>query len=166
MPPDGWKMDDIFEEFERRFRRMQQFIDRAVRSTLEESGEHQPYIYGWTFRMGPDGTPRFSEFGNMNTLSGEPEAQREPLVDIVEDRDTISVTVKLPGVRKEDIGIEMRGTTLTITVNSGKWRYHKEVTLPGEVEEESAHAIYNNGVLDVEFRKRHTGTGGKRIPIS
>ncbi len=149
MASDGWGMDDILEEFERRFRKMQHLMEQTIREALGENG-----------------TPQFSESGNMNSSSGAPAGDGDHPVDIIENRDTISITAELPKVRKEDIDIEVNGTRLIVTVNSDGWRYRKEIELPEEVETESARATYKNGVLDVEFKKKHPKTKGKKITIA
>jgi len=79
--------------------------------------------------------------------------EREPLVDVIEDKDTITVVAEVPGVSKEDIDVKIKGRTLIISAASGDRKYYKEVELPTDVKPETAKASYRNGVLEVKIKK-------------
>ncbi len=163
-----WGFEDIFEEFDERFRRMQQYMNRIIRDAMEGklSGiEGKPYIYGWSIRIGPDGKPEVREFGNVPTRPGITEEVREPLVDVIESDDKISVTAEVPGVKKEDIDLEVTENTLRIKVDTKDRKYYKEVELPAEVDPKSAKATYQNGVLDVEIKKLKPKKKGRKVKI-
>jgi HSP20 family protein len=72
-------------------------------------------------------------------------------VDIHETDDEIRVVADLPGVEKDDIELECDGTTLTISAESEHRQYDERVSLPTRVNEHTAAATYNNGVLEVVF---------------
>lgn len=163
-----WGLEDIFEEFDERFRRMQQYMNRIIREAMEgripSPKEGGPYIYGWSVRIGPDGKPQFREFGNI-PRTGIMEDVREPLVDVIETDDKVSVTAEVPGVNKEDIDLEVTEKTLIIKVDTKDRKYYKEVQLPAEVDPDSAKATYQNGVLDVELKKLKPKKAGKKVKI-
>ena len=75
------------------------------------------------------------------------------------------MTAEVPGVAKEDIQLEVAEDTLTIKVDTKDRKYYKEVKLPCEVDEKSAKATYQNGVLDVEFKKLKPKKKGKKIKV-
>jgi HSP20 family protein len=162
---------DIFDEFEEQFRRTQQYMNRVFREAMsgklpspEKGG---PYVYGWSLRVGPDGKPHFQEFGNVPRTGSAPQQleSREPLVDVIEGKNTISVTAEVPGVDKKDIDLEITENTLIIKVDKDKRKYYKEVELPCEVDANSAKASYQNGVLDIELKKAKPKKKGKKISI-
>jgi HSP20 family protein len=94
------------------------------------------------------------------------ESIREPLVDVIESDDKISVTAEVPGVKKEDIDLEIVDKNkLIIRVDNPDRKYYKEVELPAEVDEKSAKATYQNGVLDIELKKLKPKKKGKKIQI-
>ncbi|MCD6171230.1 MAG: Hsp20/alpha crystallin family protein [Thermoplasmata archaeon] len=166
----GWGFEDIFEDFDERFRKMQKYMNKIIRDAMEgrmPAGEGKPIIYGWSMRVGPDGKPHFTEFGNVTKermLAEEP--VREPLVDVIESNDKISVTAEVPGVEKKDINLEIiDNNKLIIKVETAERKYYKEVELPAEVDEKSAKATYQNGVLDVELKKLRPKKKGKKIEI-
>lgn len=165
----GFFASDIFEDLEKQFKRDWQYMNRIMRNAMsgetrspEEGG---PYVYGWSLRVGPDGKPQFREFGNVSPQHGmrprELSSKREPLVDVVEGEDTVTVTAELPGVDKEDIELEATEDTLVINVEDEERQYYKEVDLPVPVDTDSASATYQNGILDIELHKaerKRTGT--------
>jgi HSP20 family protein len=168
-PFADWGFGDIFEQFDEHFRRMQHFMNRSIREAIEhgaiEGERGKPYIYGWSLRIGPDGKPQFHEFGNMPTRPGMSQDAREPLVDVVDRGDSVTVTAEMPGVDKEHIDLEVQNTALVISVESDSRRYYKEIELPAEVDFDSARASYKNGILDIEFDKRENPKKGRKINI-
>jgi HSP20 family protein len=72
-------------------------------------------------------------------------------VDIHETDDEIRVIADLPGVEKGNIDLECDGKTLTISAQSDHRQYDERVSLPQRVNEHTASATYNNGVLEVVF---------------
>ena len=102
-----------------------------------------------------------------------------PLADVEETEDAYSVEIDLPGVRRDDIDVELDGGVLTVsgevkekdrtgilrrrTRRVGQFRY--TVTLPGEVDADDVSARLDDGVLTVRVPKSGTARR-RRIPIS
>jgi len=99
---------------------------------------------------------------------GDPaDAVWSPLVDIEETEDAWLVEADLPGVRKEDIKIELSDSELEIsgevrererkgvlrrrTRRTGRFEYR--VTLPGDFDADKVEASLNQGVLTVRIPK-------------
>ncbi|AGB36067.1 Hsp20/alpha crystallin family protein [Natronococcus occultus] len=80
-------------------------------------------------------------------------------VDIHETDDEIRVVADLPGVEKDNIDLECDGKTLTISAQSDHRQYDERVSLPQRVNEHSASATYNNGVLEVVFEPAERSSG-------
>ncbi|MEM1942989.1 MAG: archaeal heat shock protein Hsp20 [Candidatus Caldarchaeum sp.] len=163
------EFEAMFEEMQRGFleeiRRMMDSLPRElVRETRTPTGvrrEYGPFVYGYSITIGPDGKPIIRQFGNISPAALpkglEVRAEREPLVDIIEDDKTVKVVAELPGVRKEDIDLTLEEKKLTIRVDTEARKYYKEVSLPAEVETSGARAEYNNGVLSVSLVKKQAG---------
>ena len=77
----------------------------------------------------------------------------ETHVDIHENEDVVRVIADLPGVEKNGIDLKCDGEMLTISASSDHREYDERVRLPTQVDEHSASATYNNGVLEVQFDK-------------
>lgn len=81
--------------------------------------------------------------------------QKEPLIDIIAEKDYIMVVAEMPGVEEEAIKTEIgdSGTKLVIfTEGEAKKRYYKEVDLPSPVKGELKR-MYKHGVLEVRLEK-------------
>ncbi len=162
--------DDIFEEFFGRefeifdeiFERMMRDLDEFFRAA--SSGEVRPFVKGFSIRIGPDGKPEIKEFGTKPTV-GEGIEERKPLIDVIETDDEVQVIAEMPGVKKEDIDLNATEKTLEIKAEGENRRYHEIVELPCEVVPESAKARYNNGVLEVVFKKKYPEKKGKKIKV-
>jgi len=132
-----------------------------------------PVVYGYSITLGPDGRPVIREFGNIRREGRLPGGRRglglsdvrEPLVDIIPGEDQIKVIVELPGINKEDINLTATNDTLTVNVVSGQRKYYKEITLPREVDADSATSTYNNGILEVTFKTTDKKPKGKSLKI-
>ena len=172
-----------FQEFERSFEEMLQGLElpkELVRerklpdgATVREMG---PFVYGYSFSVGPDGKPVVREFGNVKpSMGGGPfgtgkprldvKEEREPLVDTIVHSDVVKVVAELPGVDKSDISLECDGRTLILKVDTEKRRYHKSLELPVEVDPDTSKASYKNGVLELILNRKSPDNRPKQIKI-
>jgi HSP20 family protein len=168
--------DDFFEfgDIDREFERMREFMDRVTKRAIRgELGaqEQGPYVYGFSMRLGPDGKPHIEEFGNtkppkkIEGSKGEKVeiAEREPLTDVIESAESISITLEIPGVDKDEIELTVEDDTVSINVDTSSRKYFKEIPLKSRVDPKTSKATYKNGVLDIILEKLHQkgGTGQK-----
>jgi len=144
------------KDFERMFEEMQ----RSIADMMKNMGKMEPgkpYVHGFTFKMGPDGKPHVSEFGNKAGVPrpGKPvfSDEREPITDVIEEAKSIAVTVEMPGIEKKDIDLRVTETELEINVDTDLRKYHKLIKLPKPVKPPTTKATYKNGVLDVTIEK-------------
>ena len=171
--------DELEQDFESMFKDLKLPKDLIRERKLPDGGtvrEMGPFVYGYSFSMGPDGKPVIREFGNVKpSLKGGPSGgvkprldikeDREPLVDTIVNPDTVKVVAELPGVEKPDIALECDGHKLTLKVDTDKRRYYKELELPVEVDPDTSKASYKNGVLELLLTRKKTGSKAKQIAI-
>jgi HSP20 family protein len=157
---DFWDWDP-FKEFDEIFRRMMRDIENAFR--FGEMKESRPIIRGFSIRIGPDGRPEIREFGTKPLIKEMGVEERKPLVDVIETDNEIQVIAEMPGVKKEDIELKATERSLEIKAEGETRKYHEVVSLPADVDPDSAKARYNNGVLEVILQKK--AGGGKKIKI-
>ncbi len=90
-----------------------------------------------------------------------------PMADVEESDDAYLVEVELPGVKREDVSLEVSGRRVTVsgerkerervgilrkrTRSVGRFQY--QVTLPGDVDEAGVEASMDQGVLTVRVPK-------------
>ena len=75
----------------------------------------------------------------------------ETHIDVYEEDDLVRLVADLPGIDKDELGLQCDGKTLTISAASDRREYDERVRLPVGVDEHSAEATFNNGVLNVTF---------------
>ncbi len=176
-------LDNWFEDVERSFEEMFKGLElpkELVRerklpdgATVREMG---PFVYGYSFSMGPDGKPVVREFGNVKPSVGggrfggpkprlSVKEEREPLVDAIVHEDIVKVVAELPGVEKSDIVLQCNGKNLTMKVETSTRRYYKDLDLPVEVDPDTSKASYKNGVLELVLTRRSPGLKPKQIHI-
>jgi len=92
-----------------------------------------------------------------------------PVVDVLEDKDKILVKVEIPGMKKEQIDIELTGDTLTIKgerkfededkkddyvrVERFYGRFQRSFTIGIPVKSDEVKAAYKDGILEVTIPK-------------
>jgi HSP20 family protein len=103
-----------------------------------------------------------------------------PALDVYQDKDSFTVVVELPGLKKEEIDISLHDDVLTI---SGERRAHEKkgkegfrterfygsfqrtVTLPAAVDAKNVKASYQDGILKVVLPKAEEAKP-KQIEVS
>jgi len=155
-PFDDW-FRDIDEEFERIREQMERIMGRAF-----SSPEEKQFVYGFSVRTGPNGKPQIQEFGDTRIpFLHEMEKGREPLTDVIEREDAVSITLEMPGVEKEDIDLRTTERGIKVRVDTEDRRYYKEIDFPCPVDVNSIKATFKNGVLDLTFKKIKKDEGKK-----
>ncbi len=172
-PRDFWEdfFSEISDEFVTMRKQMDRFIRDSMRATDDKEFRNRPFVYGFSFRMGPDGIPHFEQFGDTRFGKYGPrgeakDSKREPLTDIIETDEAVIITMELPGIEKEDISLEAIENNLVIEVDTETRKYHKELKLPENLDIDKIEANYKNGVLDIKIkRKKEEKKKGKKIEV-
>ena len=113
-------------------------------------------VYGFSIKTGLGGKPTVEPFGNVRKTSKGPavEEERQPLVDLFDEKDHVLVIIELPGIEKEHINTEIKGDILTLSADDGDRKYYKEVVLPKNVDAGTLKSKYKNGVLEIRIEKK------------
>jgi HSP20 family protein len=125
---------------------------------------------------------RWEPFGNLRSVFNDlfdgnfDRSQRQPskstwypAVDVLESKDSYLVRAELPGMKKEDIKVEVKDGTLTISGESKyekpaegvEYRHVERVTakfwrsfsLPEIAKQEGIEAAYKDGILEIRVPK-------------
>jgi HSP20 family protein len=126
----------------------------------------------------------FNDFFNRpNALANRSnQAVARARLDVIEKGDKYQIVVDLPGVKKDDIQVQVEGARVTITAETkieneqkegervlyserSATSYGRSFELPVEVTEEGAEARFDNGVLALTLPKRQAVLA-KRITVS
>ena len=170
--------DQMRREMEREFEDLEKRIpkDLVREYTTPEGGkirEAGPFVYGYSMTVGPDGKPRVREFGNVKPSRGfggmtrpEISGELEPLVDITTTDNEVKVVIEMPGINKNNIRINAYDQNLEVKSDDPKRKYHKAIEVPQETDIETAKSTYNNGILEITFKKKdQTKSKGKTIKV-
>ncbi len=113
-------------------------------------------VYGISVNTGVGGKPTIEPFGNVRKTARGPvvEEEREPLVDIFDEKDHVSIIAELPGIEEEHIHIKLQGDILTFSAANGDRKYYKEVVLPGDADAATLTRTYKNGILEIKISKK------------
>ena len=145
------------DEFNKMFKRMSQsFFDiDDIFEQVRGQNLRGPYYYGYTMKVGPDGKPIVKEYGNVKPGVIPSSETREPIVDtIVDDKEkVVKLVAEIPGVEKSDVKITVNENTINISAENGDKKYHVDVPLEHNVDENSAKASYKNGILELVFKQ-------------
>ncbi|KAG7444777.1 HSP20-like chaperone [Guyanagaster necrorhizus] len=120
----------------------------------------------------------------LTTTDGPTTAVFRPKMDLHEDsaKNTVTASFELPGLKKEDVDIDVHDGRLTISgevkvsseqeeegyaVRERKYgKFSRMLRLPQGVREEEIRASFENGLLTVTFPKAAAETVPKKITIS
>jgi HSP20 family protein len=183
------QFDEMRREMERMFENLQTRTPKELVREYETSDgakvrEVGPLVYGYSMTIGPDGKPKVREFGNAKSLfgargvsgggaastSGKPltAGEIEPLSDITTTDKDIKVVVEMPGIEKKDIKISAYDNSVDIsTADTAQRKYRSVIELPPEADIETVKSSYNNGILEITFKKKEqTKPKGKEIKVA
>ena len=179
----SWNFDDLLREFdemrnemERAFSDSFKNIENRIPKDLvkeyetsegEKVREVGPIVYGYSMTIGPDGKPHIREFGNVKSpfSSGgrgdkgffeqsSLSAEREPLIDVSSTDKEVKIVAEMPGIHKQNIRIEAYDNDVEIKSDDPNRKYHKKIEIQDDIDLESARSSYNNGILEIIFKKK------------
>jgi len=123
----------------------------------------------------------FQDYGRSNQEELTTSGSFIPAVDVYEDEHKVTLKLEVPGVKEEDLDVQVENNTLAIR---GERKFEKEekeenfqrierrygsfarsFTLTNTTDTESVKANYENGVLKIELAKREEAKP-KQIKVS
>jgi HSP20 family protein len=122
----------------------------------------------------------FKGFG-MRPFSMESEAPSLIKIDLTENDTTYTVRAEIPGMKKEDVKVQVDGNRVSISAETKQEKEEKEgervicrelyqgssyrsFTLGSDVDENKSHAKFENGVLELTLPKKN-GKTSKQLEI-
>jgi HSP20 family protein len=116
-------------------------------------------LYGLRIRSGLESEgagPVFEHFGDIGSRGGRATVndEREPVVDIFEEDNKITVVAEIPGAQPDNIEVTIENRqTLVLTACSRERKYRKELNLSHPVLEKPLQSSYLNGIYSVILLK-------------
>ncbi|MBS3063372.1 MAG: Hsp20/alpha crystallin family protein [Candidatus Diapherotrites archaeon] len=166
-----------------RFERLEELMDELMQELMEVEGfealdGRNPVLFGFSMRFDADGRPRIEEFGNVKPRVGAPlgiptggqsGARQEggawqPLVDVNRQGEQATISVELPGIRREDLKVRVAKSAVTVQVE-GDTPYYKEIEFGERIAAGSVKALYKNGILEIGLKTEHPTRNGKAVRV-
>jgi HSP20 family protein len=163
------------EDFNNQFEAIQRMFEEIIKTFTDKSPEDlfgpdaqeqfeeilrelqkNPMVWGFSAAIGPDGRIKLNPFGNLNPQDAPPvvQEQREPLIEVMDQDEVIIIIAEIPGVKEEDIQLDISNNQVTINIDAPNRKYAKTIDLPATVNHEVAEVHYANGILEVQIPKK------------
>jgi HSP20 family molecular chaperone IbpA len=152
--PSFGKIVKTLEKTSPEFRQRIAETDSEIKHRLETGwNDKKPTIsYGLSIRPLDTRPTKVSPRGTPKTKVEEVKIESteiEPVFDVFEEDDHISVIAEIPGASEEDIRIELEGSRLKIFAGL----YSKTIALPAEAEAIKERS-FKNGVLQLKIKSK------------
>lgn len=173
--PFGWDRDIedwLQEPFEVMIKRFEESVPPEFKDLVREeetptgtTRRYGPFVYGFSYTAEPGKEPVFQEFGNIRPSSRGilPSQGREPLVDVMSEKDKFKIFVELPGVDKDKVKLNVAEDSVEIRTDDER-KFYKLIDLDETVDPDSTRASYKNGILTLELDKK-ARRQGKEVKI-
>ena len=157
---------DMLDELDKHFEEFEKDVQEAFRNSLSTARfQSQPFVAGFSFKLGPEGRPSIQVFGDRSLRS---DGFRSPMSEQILDEKNrmLRLVFDMPGVEKADIKVDATEDNAVVTAERGNRRYRAELALKAEVLPDSGRAEYKNGVLEISFSlKDKANKGYRRVDI-
>jgi HSP20 family protein len=115
-------------------------------------------VFGFTVKTGLGGEGvKVEPFGNIkkDKATGRSVVQevREPLIDMLEERDHLLLVAEMPGIQADQVKIEIKEDILTLTAANGDKKYHKELLLPKSYDPDKVTISAKNGIVEIRCQQ-------------
>ncbi len=130
------------------FRKRIAETDAEIKHRIETGWSSKPRVdYGISIRpLVSEAKPKRIEKKPEVRVEAPPE--REPIIDVFEEKEHISVIAELPGVEEKDIKTTLKGDTLEISAGN----YCKIITLPSAASS-IIERTYKHGILQLKIER-------------
>jgi HSP20 family protein len=165
-PSGSGGIDGILNGLNTLFGRLSELAEKGEQlqreGAFEQDGKEARFQYGVSIRTAANGRDvKVEPFGNVVRKNGAaPEDRsveaavtevREPMTDIMEEDDHVSVVAEMPGVGVADVTVDVDGDVLVLEANTDEKRYRKELVLPRSFDGVTPVVTANNGVVEIRF---------------
>ena len=146
-PEDDWFRDQFEEMIKKLDESMPSEYSDLVKEEAAPSGtirRYGPFVYGFSYTAEAGKEPIFREFGNIHpSYRGiEPSSGREPLVDVMDEKEKYKIFVELPGVDKGNVKLDVAEDSIEVSTVDEK-KFYKMVRLESTVDPDSAVRVHD-----------------------
>jgi len=119
------------------------------------------------------GAPAFGRFNSLfDEFFGLENGFHQPAADLYEDDDNYYARLELPGVKKDNIDLELEKAVLTVSSADSKekkdeesgYSFQRSISVPDDVALSKVSAAYEDGILTVTMPKEEARKA-RQIPV-
>ncbi|MDE1833191.1 MAG: Hsp20/alpha crystallin family protein [Candidatus Micrarchaeota archaeon] len=142
---------------------MNKFINKVVNELLSNNSildnEATNSVYGFSIKIEQNRPQAPAQQRAPYVLPQQKAVEKsEPLIDIIDGKESVTVVMMMPGLKKDLLNVFADNRTVLINSSSPSWVYSKHLTMPEGIDPKSYNAKINNGVLEVVFAKSQRGS--------
>jgi Molecular chaperone (small heat shock protein) len=121
-------------------------LSKIFRKIMTSTDTGKTNVYGLSMDVTSDGVEiRFSDLGENIGF------EREPLLEVFESKDRVSVVAEISGLEKKDLKIKPTESSIRIETKDG--RLSETIDLPCEIDPNGGNVTLLNGVLEITLKK-------------
>jgi HSP20 family protein len=118
----------------------------------------------------------------LNLLDNNRQSSWIPAFDIADEKDNLVIRADVPGIKEDDLNIEVNNNILTISgerssenkgehngyyrVERSQGRFSRSIQLPEDVDPQDISADYKDGVLEIKAAKSEDHTRSFKIAVN
>ncbi|MGC8669812.1 MAG: Hsp20/alpha crystallin family protein [Candidatus Micrarchaeia archaeon] len=151
---------------------LNKYINKIINALISQNGDakgifdNNAFQYGINIKFDSNGMPTIeSANGNPAIQSQVKKLDEDPLFDIIEKDNEVIIDISLPGVKAENIRIDSSENSVHIAASGESHSYNKKIDLPVNVDPLSGKATFNNGILEIVFKKKSSTSSSIGIEI-
>lgn len=115
-------------------------------------------VYGFSVKVGlGERGLQVEPFGNIRRdeqgKNVEVREIREPMTDLFDEPTHILIIAEVPGVKQEDVHLEIHGDILALAAERGETKYRKELLLPASFSSDRMSFTCREGILEIRLDK-------------
>jgi HSP20 family protein len=132
------------------------------------------------------GSTLFDDFFNLfegeNNMSNNSRQTWLPAFDIVDEKDSLVIKADLPGIKEDDLAVEVNNNLLTVSgqrysedksehngyyrVERSQGKFSRSIKLPEDIDQEDIKADYKDGVLEIQAAKSESKSQSFKIAVN
>ena len=149
--------ESVVEDSQEEIDQLNTFISRVVNGLSVENLKALGAIErpsGFYVKLGASSELKVEMLGGRKMV--QPDEYKEPLLDVLLEKDFVRVVAELRGIRKDRINVLAKAEELNINASSDDSSYNRIVNMPCLVDPITAKAKYNNGLLEITAKRVST----------
>jgi HSP20 family protein len=109
--------------------------------------------YSFNIKLGADGKERIKSLDEILDKKASPAKCSEPVTDVFENVDKVTIVIELPCVEKDDIRLNIDGSAVTVSAEGCGICYFKRIALKFTPDYSSIKENFSNSIYSLEITK-------------